>query len=256
MSAKGIAARHMIETFKVLTGKLTSPYVESCPSGGVVICTGEADPFGNAAIGLDKDEVKAAAEKLSSQDVPSMFLTANDRCEASEAVLQSFGYEYSGAIPGMVADLGADLDCGVPEGCAVTRVPSHDDGEDFAAFLSMAYPIAPLAARLFSPAEVGITDAPDDPVQFFLVTSDGTTVASSALVLAGGVAGVYCVATHPEHRRKGLGAAVTAHTMGVARSLGFTSIVLQASEQGYSTYKRLGFVDESPVHLMMRLPQH
>jgi predicted acetyltransferase len=49
------------------------------------------------------------------------------------------------------------------------------------------------------------------------------------------------VATLPEARGKGIGAAVTLKPLHNARELGYIIGVLQSSEMGFNVYKRLGF---------------
>jgi ribosomal protein S18 acetylase RimI-like enzyme len=66
-------------------------------------------------------------------------------------------------------------------------------------------------------------------------------VASSGLMLGGGVAGVYNVATSPDVRRRGLGAALTAIAVAEGRDRGYEVAVLGASKLGYGVYERMGF---------------
>jgi ribosomal protein S18 acetylase RimI-like enzyme len=81
----------------------------------------------------------------------------------------------------------------------------------------------------------------ETPMQSYLATLDGQAVAASALYLGAGVAGIYNVATLPEWRGKGLGAAMTLRPLLDARQMGYKAGVLQSSELGYGVYRRLGF---------------
>ncbi len=61
-------------------------------------------------------------------------------------------------------------------------------------------------------------------------------VATSLLYLADGLAGIYCVATLPEDRAKGLGAHTTAEAFRRAHELGYRVGVLQSSPAGHSVH--------------------
>ena len=70
----------------------------------------------------------------------------------------------------------------------------------------------------------------------------GRTVAIVALVETEDAIGIYSLATHPGHRRKGYGEALLRAVVAQAEQRsGPRKTVLQASEVGYSLYRRLGF---------------
>ena len=77
--------------------------------------------------------------------------------------------------------------------------------------------------------------------RWFLGLLNGKPVAVSLLVLHEDVAGVYNIATIPEARRKGIGTAITREPLQIAKNAGYKVAVLEASEMGLPTYRRLGF---------------
>lgn len=79
------------------------------------------------------------------------------------------------------------------------------------------------------------------PIRNYLGYWNGNPVSTSTVFFGGGVAGIYCVATLPEARGKGIGAAVTLDPLLKAREMGYAIGVLQSSEMGFNVYKRLGF---------------
>jgi ribosomal protein S18 acetylase RimI-like enzyme len=52
---------------------------------------------------------------------------------------------------------------------------------------------------------------------------------------------MYNISVVASQQRRGFGTAITAAAMQTARDLGMQTAVLQASEQGESVYRRLGF---------------
>lgn len=82
-----------------------------------------------------------------------------------------------------------------------------------------------------------------DGLTGFVGLLDGEPVATSAAYVKHGVVGVYNVATMPQHRRKGLAAALT--WAAAASDPTKTTAILQASGDGEPVYQRMGF--ETPA---------
>jgi ribosomal protein S18 acetylase RimI-like enzyme len=73
-------------------------------------------------------------------------------------------------------------------------------------------------------------------------------VGVATLLLHAGVAGVYGVATIPEVRRQGVGAAMTLHVLHEARALGYQIALLTPSKMGIGIYRRIGFQEYGSIH--------
>jgi GNAT superfamily N-acetyltransferase len=100
--------------------------------------------------------------------------------------------------------------------------------------------------------ESGLSD-PEYDAQFrYIGFLDGRPVATSAMVLHGGVAGIYAVATLPAARLRGIGTAMTAIPLLEARGMGFRVGILQASSAGHAVYRALGFEDVSKYVLYLQ----
>lgn len=78
---------------------------------------------------------------------------------------------------------------------------------------------------------------------FLLARTGGEHAAVLLTVRTGRTAGIYAVATAPEHRGKGLSSALLQRAVKLAHSKGGTAIVLQvaAGSQAHGFYQRLGF---------------
>lgn len=246
------AAGHMATALKAIYAQNSCPDLRRFPSGGVLLNTGEQDLFGNFAIGLEGDEWSEAAQILSPIEAPTGFLDTGDFDSEMALLVGAHGYAPVASIPSMTVELDRLPDVPLADGYVFERVTSSDDGVAWSRVLSEGYPVPIKSAESMSPVHARVEDADDAAIQFFRVVRDGETAGISGLILADGVAGVYCVTTLEAHRRRGLGAVLTAWPLLRGRDLGYSTGVLQASEAGYPVYKKLGFVDTGAVHLYMK----
>jgi GNAT superfamily N-acetyltransferase len=92
------------------------------------------------------------------------------------------------------------------------------------------------------------------PFVAYVGISGGQPVASSLVFFGAGVAGIYHVSTVPEHRRRGVGAAVTGAALRDAHTRGYRVAILHATEMGAPIYRRLGFRDVCIVKMRLYLP--
>ena len=115
-------------------------------------------------------------------------------------------------------------------------------------------------AQLFSPNSTGNSAAADARTQTFAIRKDGRYVTTSVRHLADCLAGIYCVATAPDERGRGLGAFATAEPLRIARRLGYRVRVVQSSAAGNQVYNRVGFTAFGGVPLIARMqpngPKH
>ena len=88
---------------------------------------------------------------------------------------------------------------------------------------------------------IALSNSRPQRVWHFFAWVDDIPVGSASLLMASGVAGIYCVGVLPEYRRRGIGAEVTAAACRFAADLGLEAAVLTASPQGQSPYRRVGF---------------
>ena len=79
------------------------------------------------------------------------------------------------------------------------------------------------------------------PLRHYLARLHRQPVAVSQLFLGREAAGLYCVATLPEMRRRGIGTAIILAPLYDARELGHRAAVLARSREGQQLYRRIGF---------------
>lgn len=182
--------------------------------------------------------VDDAAAFMAERGVPWLLWV---RAGVDDAVLDAgrrAGLRDAGGPPGMVLPaIGSGP--AAPDGLEARLVR---DPTDVAVFRD-------LAARGFDmPADIGDILVPDslvdDPAIAMVIGWSGETPVSCALTsITGSTAGIYNVATPPEFRRRGYGAAVTWAAIEEGARRGCDHSILQASDMGAPVYRAMGFVD-------------
>ena len=122
-------------------------------------------------------------------------------------------------------------------GLEVERVSSPALADIFAGAVADGFGVP--RGFYWSYAAPGAWDAAN--VASYIGWLNGEAVATAATVTSGSVAGLYQVTTAPEHRRTGLGEALTRHALLAAAAEGAEEAVLQSTMMGFRLYRRMGF---------------
>lgn len=153
--------------------------------------------------------------------------------------------------------LGVDIDklppTQLPDGYTFERVSKAEDRQQWADVFARGYEL-PLPIGTAFAGGINDDNSQDAPVQYFWIKEDDQPVCTSLVHMHEGVAGIYGVATLREARGKGLGAHITAQPLHIAKALGYSVGILQASEDGHPVYQRIGFEDFGQVSLYVRMP--
>ncbi len=123
-----------------------------------------------------------------------------------------------------------------PDGVGISEVGAVDLAETVTAS-AIGNGMPPHYAAVF--ANDALLDDPD--VAIVLARIDGEAVATAMTVMTADAIGIYAVSTLPEHRGKGLGAAVTWAAVAAGRERGGTWSLLQSSAMGLPVYERMGY---------------
>ena len=218
------------------------------------LITGEPHPLGNLVTFPDREaeaHFPEAIAPLIKATFPSAVLFPQGVSASTQQAVLAAGYVDAGAMPAMAVDIVRLQVTTLPEGYDFVRVL---DGDAWEKTLATGYGLPLKVAQLFAPSLIKPDPADDAELQFLAIQRAGRIVATSLLYLADGLAGVYCVATVPEERGKGLGAHVTAEALRIAGRLGYHVGILQSSQAGHNVYVRLGFQDVGTVPLYVRVP--
>ncbi|HLJ53647.1 MAG TPA: GNAT family N-acetyltransferase [Chthonomonadaceae bacterium] len=223
--------------------------------------SGVPDPFGNIVwnarlheTGID-GEIGRILDPIVSRDVPGIWIVGptSEPAGLKERLLAA------GLVPGpgmeaMAVDLDRVAEAPMPDGVLLEEVCDDAAMSAWIEVLAAGYEIAPEVAAAFGcwPRHLGYSSR--SKMRAFLAREGARPVACSLVYLHDGVAGIYCVATAPGARRRGIGRAMTVAPLLEARAAGYRTAVLQASAAGESIYRRIGFDSFGPIAMMVRLP--
>jgi len=193
-------------------------------------------------------------ERIAAAGAPAFWWVSGraQRCNVG-AALEGLGLEVAGEVPAMAIDL-ARLPAEVPvvAGLQIRRVSGPEQQRVWARIAAEGTGFPEVAVEQMATLEASLSGPEYLAQPRYIAYLDGAPVASSALVLAAGVAGLYAVATLPAARGRGIGNAMTLAPMLDARRRGYGVGVLQASSMGYPIYKKLGFDDVYTYRLYLQ----
>jgi len=189
--------------------------------------------------------IKAAIARCQSRRVPMLWTTGpstrpNDLGER----LVARGFIHTEDEPQMAMDLDElDVDPETPEGLEIEVVRDSSALARWCWVCNAGFGMPAFTERAWLDLYSCIAEVPHTPLSHFLGRLQGEPVATSSLLLLGGVAGVGGVATLPDRRGRGIGRAMTLAALRVGRAAGYRFGVLGASEMGVGLYRRIGFCE-------------
>ena len=209
--------------------------------------TGIKNPYANMLFGLNVPEAEKSAREITSRlandEIPG-YWWVGPLTQPSHlgSILTEKGWAGPYPVPAMVVDIDLLPESVGPSGLEIRPVTTSAELEIWLKAVADGYGLPQEVANLLS------TPASEEfiPYTAFL---DGQAVGTTAVFFHAGIAGIYCVATLPEFRGRGIGAAITAMPLIWARAKGYRIGTLQASSMGYPVYKRLGFQDVCSLSL-------
>jgi GNAT superfamily N-acetyltransferase len=188
------------------------------------------------------EAIEAVLTHFKAWNVPLVWMTESAmQPPALGTHLEAYGFTYTEGLPGMAADVRAlNEDVPTPPGLTIAGVGDREMLKKWLHPYAIGFRLPAFRNRCFE-IEAGLGLRHDLPRRHYVGVLKGEPVASSTLFLGAGVAGIYNVATVPEARRQGIGAAMTLATLREARALDYRIGILHASSMGLNVYRWLRF---------------
>ncbi len=222
--------------------------------------TGIKVPLFNGVLSADlnPDGVKATVDglqaKLDEQGAPALWwIGPGSKPDHIGSLLEQHGLQPAGEVPGMAIDLvRMDSKPEMPTNFTVQKVSKPEMQSLWGRIAAVGTGFPGDAVDAMARLEATLGDTQYMAQHRYIGSLNGTPVATSAMVLDSGVAGIYAVATIPQARRKGIGRIMTVTPLLEARQIGYRVGTLQASSMGYPIYKKIGFKDVCKYRLYLQ----
>jgi GNAT superfamily N-acetyltransferase len=241
---------NMREWLRVSCRQVPGALIESTPGVGIY-ATGLPVPLFNQVVtddGVTESELASAITTMRGRRVrfyPVLRVGADDRLGP---VLTGLGLPlYDGLLPGMALHpIPPDLVTSA-DGLDIRVIDDRGGLRDHAAVAAVGFELPEAMAIAFVGDELWIRPG----VTVYVGYADGRPVASGLGVRSGRTIGVFTIATVPDARGRGFGAAMTARVIADGAAAGCDVATLQASSMGRPIYERMGFrlVQEYRVYL-------
>jgi GNAT superfamily N-acetyltransferase len=186
--------------------------------------------------------IEAAIARCRRRNVPMMWWTGpSTQPTELRIALEAFGFTGEEVI-GMAADLRSlPREISLPRGLVIERVGDVETMKKWCRVLCVGFEMPDFVGEAFLDFFRSIGFASQSTVRHYIGCLNDEPVSASSMFLGAGVAGIYCVATVPEVRKRGVGSAATLMPLHEARILGYQIGILHSTRMGVNVYHGLGF---------------
>lgn len=186
--------------------------------------------------------IEAAIARCKRRNVPMMWWTGPSTQPTELGIaLEAFGFTGE-EVTGMAAELRSlPRDVSVPPGLVIERVADIETMRKWCHVLCVGFEMPDFVGEALLDLFHSIGFDSQSTVRHYVGQLNDEPVSASSMFLGAGVAGIYCVATVPEARKRGVGSATTLMPLHEARKLGYQVGILHSSHMGINVYRGLGF---------------
>ena len=224
------------------------PFMKVLDFEGIVLVDSllATDTF-NVALGGDftREKTYQAASFIlnyfTQQNLPfAWWLGPTTSTKLADNILSSLGMTLNEQEVGMTAQVDqVNFQVPTPKGLVIEQVNTVHQLRDFGSVLASIF--NPFDENVIKFYEMISPFLEKIPLHAFVGYIDQLPVTAGSLVLEANCAGIYDIATHPDHRRKGCGTYMTSYLLKQAKEMGYKNLVLLASSEGQPIYQKFGF---------------
>ncbi|MEV4754762.1 GNAT family N-acetyltransferase [Micromonospora sp. NPDC049559] len=182
-----------------------------------------------------RDALAEARERL--DGVPRLWWAGPDSDAGTADTLVTLGAVPLGEMPIMAVEIDRAAPAPIPAGLRIAETAELDE---FVGAYSRVSGIRPEGVAATVEREKAFA-GDGTVVRLAGRLDDGRVVGTAVAWLSHGLLTLFFVGTQPEHRRRGIGAAMTRAALDLAAEHGVRTAALTASAAGEPVYRRLGF---------------
>jgi ribosomal protein S18 acetylase RimI-like enzyme len=233
--------------FKFIPSKCPGMHVHECDGIQYVDCSAASDTF-NTVYGRPGDAalMRDITTYYRERDRPAAWwLCPETMDDSSMALLRDHGWAKEEQETGMFLVLPPELPERACPGLTIQACRTAEDIEVFGHVLASIFedgnPSEAENVRAIYARFSGVAAGASSEMVLLNGYAEGQAVATAVVFFTGEVAGIFDIATRPEHRCRGFGSAMFAAALHTAAEGGARLAVLQASPDGLNIYQRAGF---------------
>jgi N-acetylglutamate synthase len=235
-----VAAGALTEMWRYLASGVPGGWARN-NDAGVAMVTGVAAPTLNGVwvqrVDAEAEDISNLLDQVAATGLPHCLQFRPGSAARLVKLAASRGMAHLEDIPLMVIEDTGQLTAAKAVSGLVIRELLPDEAPLHARVAAAGFEVPPeMFLQLMTPEVLAVPG-----VRCYLGEVGGQPVTTGLGIKLGSNVGIFNIATPPEHRRRGYGAAVTARAVGDGLDAGARWSWLQSSAEGYKVYERLGF---------------